>query len=126
MDLLDDDWVAVRHDVPNIIASKYNDFLDAPRSFGDDQIEVLVEESAKCIQLFYFCEQNNEVQKFETRFQADSLSTLHFQMKTMVKNFDVEPPTLAIATEYSGDDWFQINYYSIFKGLRKSIKKILS
>ena len=102
MELLDDDWVAVRHDVPNIIASKYNDFIDEPRSLGDDQIEVMVDESSKCILLFYFCEQNHEVKKFETRFQADSLSTLHFQMKTMIENFDVDPPSLAIATEYSG------------------------
>ena len=118
MELLDDDWVAVRHDVPNIIASKYNDFVDAPGSLGDEQIEVLVDESARCILLFYFCEKNGEVKKFETRFQVDSLSTLHFQMKNMIENFDVDPPSLAIATEYSGNSGKQIN------NLKKFSKRI--
>ena len=108
MELLDDDWVAVRDDIPSItVKTKSEDVTDGPQSFGEDQIEVLVDEDNKCIQLFYFCEKNHEVQKHETRFQVDGLATLHFQLTNMVENFDVKPPTLAISTEYSGKLFLQ-------------------
>jgi len=101
MELLDDDWVAVGS-CPTIVANKEFDLVDGLRSFGDDQIEVLIDEDNKCVQLFYFCQQNNEIKKFDTRFQMDSLSTLHLQLKTMVEYFEIDPPAIAIATQSTG------------------------